>query len=308
MGDHSKIEWTRGDDGSLGATWNPVTGCTRVSEGCRNCYMARVLPRHGQDPWTVVLHPDRLDAPLHWRKPRRIFVNSLSDLFHEDVPDEFIADIFSVMARCQQHTFQVLTKRPARMREFCSREAHWWGNKADIASKPYYNKPLPNVWLGVSCEDKKTLQRMDELRKTPAVIRFVSLEPLLENLGTIDLTDIDWVIAGGESGPGARPMHPDWARSLRDQCQAASVPFFFKQWGEYQPICDYYDDQLRDDALDAPHRLITKQGSEWVVGGYGERHDGQPPPGTWIMHKVGKKTAGRMLDGRTWDEFPKGGE
>jgi protein gp37 len=228
MGTETKIEWTD-------ATWNPVTGCTNVSEGCRNCYAERVLPRTGQSFDTVVCHPDRLDAPLHWRKPRRIFVNSLSDLFHEDVPREFIKSVVGVTVDCPQHTFQILTKRPQRMLEFC-RECAF----------------PSNVWLGVSCEDQQTAdERIPLLLQTPAAVRFISAEPLL---GPIDARRylpviarpreaisevaasrtprndrLDWVICGGESGPHARPMHPTWARSIRDQCQAAGVPFFFKQ-------------------------------------------------------------------------------
>ena len=280
MSDHSKIEWTD-------STWNPVTGCTRVSEGCRNCYAERVLPRTGQSFDKVVCHPDRLNVPLHWKKPRRIFVNSLSDLFHEDVPDEFIAKIFLTMLSAKQHTFQILTKRPRRM--------------LDLLEKPSSAFPLammvgdtlPNVWLGVSCEDQRTAdERIPLLLQTPAAVRFISAEPLL---GPIDLSHIggksavayrmvakeprrlNWVIVGGESGPGARPMHPDWARSLRDQCQAAGVPFFFKQWGEFSPTVKVVDTEK--------HLSVDQFLKDGMV-------------------KVGKKVAGRMLDGRTWDETP----
>ena len=347
MSEHSKIEWTD-------STWNPVTGCTKVSAGCKNCYAERLAPKvfAGQTVPVKLLqekhpierprrfedvrcHPERLEQPLHWRKPRRIFVNSLSDLFHEDVPHEFIEKVIGVMALAGQHTFQILTKRPKRMLEYMSTFSHGGcvaavcdGSLAFRSPKGRRDRlehmprgwpwPLPNVWLGISCEDQKTFdERWPYLRDTPAAVRFISYEPAL---GLLDANEgmptqkqdarkqglLDWVICGGESGPGARPMQPDWARSLRDQCQAASVPFFFKQWGEWEPVCDYYeeDDEKRERALDRPHRLITQQGSEWFVGVYGERHDGQPPPGTWIMHKVGKKAAGRILDGRTWDEMP----
>lgn len=492
MGDKTSIEWTD-------ATWNPVTGCTRVSEGCRNCYMARTVPRQGQDPWTVVLHPDRLEQPLRWKKPRRIFVNSLSDLFHEDVPGEFLDQVFAIMALARDHTFQCLSKRPERMRAYLSNpdtpgrvaravdivevareiaamgepkiepvpgypgylvsdhgdvfsqegsptcircgnpmpdgiarrlycgkkcrqldayykntgrqterqegafrpmklmpgedghqrvmlycdgkatrelvhrlvltvfdrppregeqgchrngdptnnalpnirwgsQSHNWNDRkrhgiyrsyskltheqvAEIrrraglknsaasigrhfgvsdtqirniirgdqwATEPGVEWPLPNFWAGVSVENQATADaRIPLLLQTPASVRFVSAEPLL------DITDIraylaravpfdpyhgnriDWVIVGGESGPGARPMHPTWARSLRDQCVVAGVPYFFKQHGEY-----------RERTEQDPKRLMDP----WV----GDR----------FMTKVGKKAAGRVLDGRTWNEFP----
>ena len=217
-----------------------------------NCYAESLTKRYAGRPgwpaeflpWTpenagenVVLHPERLDGPLRWKKPRRIFVNSMSD---EAVPDEFIVEVFAVMARAPRHVFQVLTKRPERMLAFCSREAHWWGNKAEIAAREDYGKPLPNVWLGTSVENQRWADiRIPLLLQTPARVRFISAEPLL---GPVDLRSytwtkeqgamrprLDWVICGGESGPGRREMDLDWARSLRDQCRAAGVPFFFKQ-------------------------------------------------------------------------------
>ena len=247
----SKIEWT--DE-----TWNPVTGCTKVSPGCDHCYAERITERfHGPGSFAQVrLHEDRLSLPLRWRKPRRVFVNSMSDLFHEDVPTTFIAAVFDVMARTPQHTYQVLTKRHARLRSL--------GRGATFGE----GWPLPNVWLGVSVENQQWADiRIPALLETPAAVRFLSCEPLL---GPVDLIGqggdlvgagiyalpdppehddgepvcidhgaeqcrrcrfVDWVIAGGESGPGARPMHPDWVRSLRDQCEGARVPFFFKQAG-----------------------------------------------------------------------------
>lgn len=245
----TKIEWTD-------ATWNPVRGCTKVSPGCKHCYAEtfaerwRGIPGHayecGFDPRFA---PDQLDAPLHWRKPRRVFVNSMSDLFHEAFTNEQIAAVYGVMAACQRHTFQILTKRPSRRRQwfawlatrFALTEhpwlvsACWWAARRKILSMPEEPRhgvpwPLPNVWEGVSVEDRKYgLPRIAELRQTPAAVRFLSCEPLLEDLGEIDLTGIDWVIAGAESGRGARPMHEDWVRSLRDQCAAAGVRFFYKQ-------------------------------------------------------------------------------
>ncbi len=235
------IEWTD-------ATWNPTTGCDQISPGCDNCYaltLAARLKRMGQakyqndgDPATsgpgfgLTVHPDALDAPLHWRKPRKVFVNSMSDLFHTDVPDGFIAAVFDTMADCDQHTFQVLTKRPQRM-------AAWTEMYRDNYYLPdgstTFPWPIPNVWLGTSIESDRYTFRANHLRATPAAVRFLSLEPLLDPLPSLDLTGIDWVIVGGESGPNARPMEPDWARSLRDRCTEAGVPFLFKQWGGRTP-------------------------------------------------------------------------
>jgi protein gp37 len=225
------IEWTD-------ATWNPVTGCTKVSLGCAHCYAERITERFGRQKFTdVVLHPERLDIPLRWKKPRRVFVNSMSDLFHEDAPDEFIGKVWEVMEEASAHTFQILTKRAGRMHMWVDEKAHAY---------------LPNVWLGVSVEDQERAdERIPLLVDTPAAVRFVSCEPMLgpvdirESL-TVDwrgnnqeapdgLPALDWVIVGGESGPGARPMQPEWARSIRDQCVAAGVPFFFKQWGGRTP-------------------------------------------------------------------------
>lgn len=242
MGDASKIEWTE-------ATWNPVTGCTKVSAGCKNCYaetmanrlheMAKATgrPNGYHNGFKLTLQPERLEQPLQWKRPRLIFVNSMSDLFHTDVPDDYIRQVWDVMVRANWHTYQVLTKRSDRLSHLGAR--------------------LPRggpVWVGVSVEDQRVVRRIDHLRDVPksvAAVRFLSLEPLIGPLQNLNLTGIDWVIVGGESGPGARPMDLDWARDLRDQCQRAGVPFFFKQ-----------------------------------IGG------------------VNKKVAGRLLDGRTWDEMP----
>lgn len=213
MADRSGIEWTE-------ATWNPVTGCTKVSPGCARCYAERIAERFRGTPtfpngFDVTLRYDRLTLPLRWRRPRRIFVNSMSDLFNEAVPLEFVQAVFETMRLAHQHQFQVLTKRSARLRELAP-QLHWPGN----------------VWMGVSVENQRWTSRIDDLRTVPAAVRFLSVEPLLGPVD-LDLGGIDWVIVGGESGPGARPMRADWARSVRDQCQAASVPFFFKQWGAY---------------------------------------------------------------------------
>src|SRR5262245_22779785 len=219
MSASSEIEWTD-------ATWNPVRGCTRISPGCTRCYAEtfaerfRGVPGHPYEQgFDLRLVPEKLREPFRWRSPRRVFVNSMSDLFHEGVPQAYIADVCRVMQSANWHTYQVLTKRAAQMREMLS-------GPLEFASK------LTNVWWGVSVEDRRHgLPRVDLLRSAPAVVRFLSVEPLLEDLGTLDLTGIHWVIVGGESGHGARPMHADWVRSIRDQCQAARVKFFFKQWG-----------------------------------------------------------------------------
>lgn len=372
MAGQSKIEWTD-------ATWNPIRGCSRVSEGCRNCYaegMAARFSKPGQ--WghglaTYVTRPDgkrearwtgtmvqapeaTLTAPLRWKAPRRIFVNSTSDLFHEDVPDAWIDRVFAVMALCPQHTFQVLTKRPERMRAYFAAgpwlrwlelmKPLWHGR---LASEVAENGALPNVWLGTSVEDQASADaRIPHLLETPAAIRFISAEPLL---GPVDLTrlgidsdsemhaltpipwaeevanwgddpetiegwldwyglsevptsgnmhpTLDWVIVGGESGAGARPMHPDWARDLRDQCASADVPFFFKQWGGHTVVYD---------------RDVEDPDWRWCAG-----IERKTPTGRWLNLAGGhgfhgervvrvvpttKKAAGRRLDGVTHDAMP----
>ncbi|MCG8433518.1 MAG: phage Gp37/Gp68 family protein [Gammaproteobacteria bacterium] len=214
MSTGTSIEWTD-------ATWNPVTGCSKISPGCKNCYAERMaarlkamgVQRYSQG-FDVAMHPDALGIPLRWRKPRRVFVNSMSDLFHDDVPFEFICRVFETMRQATRHKFQVLTKRPKRMLDV----SHWL--------------PWPvHIWAGVSVESSRFVERIDRLRRVPAAVRFLSLEPLLEPLGDLDLSGIDWVIVGGESGPGARPMQTEWVRDIRTQCAMQSVPFFFKQWG-----------------------------------------------------------------------------
>ncbi|GIW56156.1 MAG: hypothetical protein KatS3mg082_2560 [Nitrospiraceae bacterium] len=214
MATKSTIEWTE-------MTWNPVTGCTKVSEGCRHCYAERLAKRlHAMgnrryvNGFKVTLHDDLVELPKTLRQPRVIFVNSMSDLFHDDVPEEFIARVFETMAACQQHTFQVLTKRSGRLREMASR------------------LPWPkNVWIGVSVENQRVLGRIGDLRQVPASVRFLSCDPLLGSLDNLNLEGIAWVIVGGESGPGARPMKREWVESILKQCRQAQVPFFFKQWG-----------------------------------------------------------------------------
>ena len=210
----SKIEWTE-------STWNPVTGCTKVSAGCRNCYaerMSRRLQAMGQanyrNGFKVTCHPEVLSRPLEWKKPQTIFVNSMSDLFHEEIPEEFIFDAFDVMQRAHWHQFQVLTKRSERLREMAPLLS--WSE---------------NVWMGVTVENDRCEHRIADLQAVSAHVRFLSLEPLLGPLEGLDLRNIDWVIVGGESGPGARAIQKEWVQDIRDQCIAWDIPFFFKQWG-----------------------------------------------------------------------------
>ena len=214
MAQNSKIEWTE-------STWNPVTGCTKISTGCKNCYAERMalrLKAAGSPNYTngfkVTLHPHALEIPIRWKKRRTIFVNSMSDLFHKDIPFDFISKVFDVMRRASHHRFQILTKRSNRLLELSS-ELTW----------------PRNVWMGVTVENADCTFRIDDLRQTDAVTKFISFEPLLGPILGIDLDSIDWVIVGGESGSGARTMEPQWATDIRDQCLNANVPFFFKQWG-----------------------------------------------------------------------------
>ena len=341
MGGATKIEWTRGADGSAGATWTPIrarnlkTGkvgwyCEHATTGCVNCYAEGInkrlgtglpfKPGHRQDV-EIFIDDKMLTAPLHWKRPRMIFVCSMTDLFGDFVTDEQIDKVFAVMALCPQHTFQVLTKRAARMRDYLTAAlkgqrpiasaaielrgsiiggiqalSAWFDHDHDNPT------PMANVWCGVSCERREEAdERIPFLLQTPAAVRFISAEPLL---GPIDLMThaepdggirnfldgrrwepgqdrqepslphLDWVIAGGESGPKARPTDPEWVRSLRDQCQAADIAYFFKQWGQWHA-----------DAL----RFTTTDGK-------------CPPPNM----KIGKKAAGRLLDGREWNEMPRG--
>ena len=222
MSEHSSIEWTD-------ATWNPVRGCTKVSPGCAHCYAEtfserfRGVPGHPYEQgFDLRLIPGKLGEPLRWRRPRMIFVNSMSDLFHEDVPEDYILAVTRVMSVAAWHTFQVLTKRSERLRDLLATTL------APVAR-------CPHIWWGVSVENRKHgLPRIDHLRAAKAKVPFLSIEPLLEDLGQLNLTGIRWVIVGGESGPGARPMRPEWVLSIRDQCRRAQVPFFFKQWGGVQ--------------------------------------------------------------------------
>jgi protein gp37 len=214
MAANSHIEWTD-------ATWNPVTGCTKISPGCKHCYAERLANRlqamgqaNYRNGFKVTLQPQMLELPLQWKSPKRIFVNSMSDLFHAEVPVQYIREVFDVMRRAQWHQYQVLTKRSERLIKL-SKELTW----------------EPQIWMGVSLENEDYAVRIDHLRETDAYVKFLSLEPLLGPLRKLNLRGIDWVIVGGESGPGARPMDPEWVRAIRDQCLRAGVGFFFKQWG-----------------------------------------------------------------------------
>lgn len=344
MADKTKIEWTRGADGAPGATWNIITGCDMVDAGCTNCYAMQLagsrLRHHpsragltrvtgGRAKWTgeVRFNEGWLDQPLRWTRPRRIFVCAHGDLFHPAVPDEWIDRVFAVMALCPQHTFQVLTKRPERAREYLRKnpgirirsQMPKIGGPQPVIQM---NWPLPNVWLGTSISDQASADlRVPHLLAAPAAVRFLSAEPLL---GQVDLTRwigsrpyigastyggpdglrrcdlsgntglLDWVIVGGESGAHARPMHPDWARSLRDQCVAAGVAFFFKQWGEWGPSSP-------EEAAGNPH-------SGWrCLAGHPHvprREELYPEAGAAFIERKGKARAGRLLDGRIWDQMP----
>ncbi|MCX4232098.1 DUF5131 family protein [Streptomyces ortus] len=356
MSDTTTIEWTD-------STWNPVTGCTKVTPGCDNCYAETFAERfrgtpghHFENGFDLTLRPNALIMPLRWKKPRKVFVNSMSDLFHKDIPDEYIARVFAVMALTPQHTYQVLTKRHGRMRALLgSQDFIRLVDDHREQTRPGcgdFTWPLPNVWLGVSVEDQKRADlRIPALLDTPAAVRFLSCEPLL---GPVDLDGpiipgrgrpkltywltgrpywdetkatttgtgltmapistgphIDWVIVGGESGRGARPMHPDWARALRNQCVSSGVPFLFKQWGEWGV-----------DWVKGPDGKIGPRGKDITVADDGtvyEPGDLAYPDGPrygeavradhgrahlTAMYRLGKKRAGRELDGRTWDQFP----
>lgn len=251
MSDGSRIEWTD-------ATWNPVRGCTKISPGCKHCYAStfaerfRGVPNHPYEQgFDLRLVPEKLLEPLQWPSRRRVFVNSMSDLFHVDVPDEYIVQVARVMKIADWHTFQVLTKRADRMAEL-------------LRTKLRFAADCPHIWWGVSVENRKHgIPRMDHLRIAPAMVRFLSVEPLLEDLGRLNLDSIDWMIVGGESGHGARPMKAEWVRTLRDQCRKAGVSFFFKQWGgvrkhETGRMLDdrTYDDMPAIDERSIPSRRI----------------------------------------------------
>ncbi|WP_088186360.1 phage Gp37/Gp68 family protein [Desulfosporosinus sp. FKA] len=333
----SKIEWTD-------AVWNPVTGCSKVSEGCRNCYAEREWRRLSSNSKTVyygrkfndvVCHPERLYQPLQWKKPRRIFVNSMSDLFHEDVPFEFIAKVYDIIKQCPQHTFQILTKRVDRALGFYRWDVEKTGHCPDSYAW------LRNVWFIATTENQETAnERIPKLLKIPAYTRGISAEPLLTSINLTGLipppgtryqcsfcgsyanqfsshcktcgkeggysgsfANLSWVITGGESGPGARPTHPDWVRSLVDQCQATEVPFFFKQWGEWF-VPEDGAESCR--VCGCTWNNACNGGCYWIEPGLCSSCTGKPVPDYRAVKyvRIGKKKAGRLLDGRTWDELP----
>ena len=328
MADQTKIEWTD-------ATWNPITGCTLVDDGCHNCYAAATRlknhpSRHGlarknaagvaKFTGEVRLNEQWLAQPLGWRKPRMVFACAHGDLFHESVPDDWIDLVFAVMALASQHTFQVLTKRPERAREYLDamigdedrcRAVIEASRKtgALLGDMPYLrdrlvNLPLPNVWLGTSISDQPSADaRIPALLEAPAAVRFVSAEPLLAPIYLLMFwkplveKGLDWIIVGGESGRNARPMHPNWSRSLRDQCQAAGVAFFFKQWGEWAPIS--HVQHLGDDLDGCAYGEWHDGGGDWILSCMCREGDPDMP-----MLRTGKKAAGRLLDGREWNEVP----
>ena len=349
MADKSNIEWTD-------ATWNPVVGCSIVSPGCTNCYAMQMAARiesmsearrpggtlgpmthyygttkrvNGNAVWNgkVALAPDNiLTAPLRWKRPRKIFVNSMGDLFHEAIPDEWIDRVFAVMALCPQHTFQVLTKRAERLRDYClalpsrsvavAQAAVWLGVWDDpdgiaVTVNDLIDRPLPNVWLGVSCERQHEWdERKEHLRNTPAAVHFASFEPLL---GAVieprPMSDfIQWGIVGGESGPKARPMHPQWARDIQDQCEAAGVAFFMKQWGEWLPWSQFvYANNVHDDPEQTKFATREWGNNKWTDVGrpmWCDTADGNIDDQQCVA-RVGKKAAGRLLDGVEYNSFPK---
>jgi protein gp37 len=317
------IEWT--DE-----TWNPTTGCTKVSPGCDHCYAEVMYERfNGKGSFaTVKMHSQRLGIPVRWRRPRKVFVNSMSDLFHQDVTDFFIAEVFAVMATTPRHTYQILTKRHARMRALLSTSE--FRDLVDEALRVRGKDPLegdgpvvlPNVWLGVSVEDQKWADiRIPALLDTPAAIRWLSCEPLLGQVSLfanakIDTgTLVDWVVVGGESGHGARPMNPSWARHLRYECATYGIPFLYKQHGAWMPapwkldrITGESDDayKARSEAEGATHGInplgyvVQMDHKPWSL----ERGPHAPAPWVGIRKAPSKKVAGRELDGRTWDEYP----
>lgn len=297
MSDRTKIEWTD-------ATWNPIRGCQRISSGCDHCYAERMARRFDHDhAWAGARQvPEALEVPLHWRRPKRVFVASMGDLFEESIPYSYVDRVWQVMAACPQHRFLVLTKRATRLENF----------------RPSTGL-LPNVWLGLSVENQKTAdERIPLLLQTPAAGRFVSVEPMLGWVDLVRACDcvlcgpagfdvpavqgwgafLHWVICGGETGPGARPMNPYWVRWLRNQCEAEKVPFFFKSWGEWAPTGE----------MDDPQAFVCERGAHGPLDTESIKRlcaDVHPHPcGRSMVYRVGKRRAGAALDGREWRQFP----
>lgn len=327
MSDKSNIEWTD-------ATWNPITGCSVVSPGCTNCYAMKLagtrLKHHPSRAGLTVdtkagpvwngkvrLNEEWLDQPLRWKKPRMIFVCAHGDLFAEGVIDEWIDKVFLVMAKAHWHTYQVLTKRPDRMRDYLNqfRQLGSYVVKDGFLSRDFRDGnrflllergqewPLHNVWCGVSAEDQtRARERIPLLRDTPAAVRWVSAEPLLGPIET-NLRGIDWLVAGGESGPDARPMHPDWARSLRDQCDRAGVAFFFKQWGAWAPSQEYVADASARNAYRGEIQTLQMPDTPDTKLCIPTHHDDAAGP-PLMLRRMNKREAGRLLDGVEHNGMP----
>ena len=279
----TKIEWCDETINPIQDKYKGKSGrgyhCTKVSPGCQNCYAESINRRFGNGlPFDgrkaeFELIQSELEKPLKWKKPKRIFVQSMGDLFHEDVPVNFLESVLATITNCPQHTFIILTKRAERLNLLTT-------DRLRISRTDTW--PIKNLWLGVTVENDKERHRIDTLRSIPAAVRFVSFEPLLSAIGNIRLVGIHWAIVGGESGPGARPIHPNWVRSLRDQCQASGTPFFFKQHGEYIHESELFE-------MDNLARELDAASAESDSDGF---------------YKVGKKAAGRLLDGKEWSEYP----
>jgi protein gp37 len=304
MGSKSKIEWTE-------ASWNMISGCTKISSGCKNCYAERMATRFGRDFSKVVCDESKLDQPTHWKRPRKIFVCSTADLFHADVPFSFISKVFDIMEANPRHTFQILTKRADRM-------AEWFELRSAIHD--YNNGPevmLPNVWVGVTTENQEMADlRIPFLFRCPAEIRFVSVEPMI---GSVDLNrfmsgemgnKLDWVIIGGESGQNARPCHPMWVRNLVNNCRLFNTPIMFKQWGEWGPA-EELSDESRSEWVNSEKEtksLLMMSDGSFKETSFGVRVPFEPAwatPGMALMLKLGKHKTGRFIDDYEYLEYPK---
>lgn len=303
----TKIDWAD-------TVWNPVTGCTKISEGCRNCYAERMSKRLAgrcgypkAKPFNVTLHPDKLEEPLKWKKPQRIFVCSMGDLFHKDVPFEFIAKVYRNMALADHHIYLILTKRPARMLQFIK----WYRENSAVEGVCgiTFTTAYSHVYHGVTAENQQAAdERIPLLLQIPAAKRFISIEPMVgpvdlfwgtqhlhHHKGGVEIREIDWVILGGESGPKARPLHPDWVRSVRDQCQAAGVPFFFKQWGEWAEVVV---GRIKNGDV-----YLSENGFMYTWGLFGKVCYANKSNGVHLR-RVDKKAAGHLLDGKEYREIP----
>lgn len=336
MSETTTIEWTRNDDGTPGRTWNPVTGCTKISAGCDMCYAETIAERfrgHAAFPngFDIQIRHNKMNDPLTWRKPTRVFVNSMSDLFHDQIHKEEIAWIFAVMATARRHTFQLLTKRHGRMRSLLNDPnfAHKVRHRAEVnmgLNRDDFVWPLPNLWLGVSVENQQWADtRIRPLMQTPAAVRFLSCEPLLGPIqlhrghahcpthdfpggfcmgDCPDIITADWLIDGGESGRKARPAHPDWYRSLRDQSEKYGIAYFHKQNGEWADRTQLTADQRATASVWDEKRVLYVHPDDGRTQTHGEWDTGDHAEGWACVQRVGKKAAGRLLDGREHNDFP----